>query len=36
VYQIRFILIAEFSSIPDAVIARYLEDLVKVGVVKWK
>jgi len=36
VYQIRFIMIAEFSSISDAVIARYLEDLVKIGAVKWK
>jgi aminopeptidase YwaD len=36
VSQIRFIMIAEFSRIPDAVIAHYLEDLVKVGVVKWK
>ena len=36
VSEIRNVLIAEYSSIPDSVVIRYIEDLVKVGVVKWK
>ncbi len=34
--EIRNILIAEYSAIPDPVVIRYIEDLVKVGVMKWK
>jgi hypothetical protein len=36
VSEIRNILISEYSTIPDPVVIRYIEDLVKVGVVKWK
>jgi len=36
VSEIRNALSAEFTPIKTEVIARYLEDLVKVGVVKWK
>jgi hypothetical protein len=36
VSDIRNALSAEFTSFKTEAIARYLEDLVKVGVVKWK
>jgi hypothetical protein len=36
VSQIRNALSAEFGSVKQAVISRYLEDMVKVGVMEWK
>jgi len=36
VEDIRNALSAEFSPIPSPTISRYIDDLVKVGVVKWK
>ena len=36
VSEVRNVLITEYSSVPDSVVIRYIEDLVKVGVVKWK
>ncbi len=36
VTQIRDALSGEFGSIPTAVVARYLDDLVKVGVLSWR
>jgi aminopeptidase YwaD len=36
VSDIRDALSAEFTPIPTAVVTRYLDDLVKVGVVRWK
>ena len=35
VTSIRNALSAEFGPVPTAAVARYLEDLVKVGVVEW-
>jgi hypothetical protein len=35
VFAIRNALSAEFGPIPTAAVARYLEDLVEVGVVEW-
>ena len=35
VTDIRNMLSAEFGPLPTAAIARYLEDLVEVGVVEW-
>ncbi len=36
VSRIRDALSAEFGPVPTAVVARYLEDLVRVGVVRWR
>jgi len=36
VTRIRDALSAEFGPVPTAVVARYLEDLVRVGVVRWR
>lgn len=36
VSEIRNSFIAEFKSVPDSVINRFIGDLVKVGVLKWK
>lgn len=36
VSEIRNLLIAEFSSIPDSVVNRYVGDLVKLNILKWK
>jgi hypothetical protein len=36
VTEIRDALSAEYGSVSAAVVARYLEDLVRVGVVGWK
>lgn len=36
VTRIRDALSAEFGPVPQAVVARYLEDLVRIGVVRWR
>jgi aminopeptidase YwaD len=36
VTRIRDALSAEFDPVPTAVVARYLEDLVRVGVLRWR
>jgi len=36
VTDIRHAVSAEFGPVPQDVIARYLDDLVKVGVIAWK
>ncbi len=36
VSECRNLFIAEYSSIPDSIVTRYFNDLVKVGVLKWK
>jgi hypothetical protein len=36
VSQIRDALSAEYGPVATAIVAKYLEDLVRVGVVKWK
>ncbi|MDI6766200.1 MAG: DUF4910 domain-containing protein [Bacteroidota bacterium] len=36
VSECRNLFIAEYFSIPDSVVTRYFDDLVKVGVIKWK
>ncbi|MBI5477080.1 MAG: M28 family peptidase [Ignavibacteriales bacterium] len=35
VYEIRNFLTAEYRTIPDSVVVRFISDLIKIGLVKW-